>query len=36
VTLILSITTFTARKVTAVHGATHLVLFAAYTLTIFS
>ena len=36
VTLILSITTFTAKKVTAVHGATHLVLFAAYSLTIFS
>ena len=36
VTLTLSIATFTAKKVTAVHGATHLVLFAIYALTLFS
>lgn len=36
VTLGLSIATFTAPKVTATHGAIHLVLFAAYGITIFS
>jgi Ca2+:H+ antiporter len=29
-TLLLSVTTFSAKRVTATHGATHLVLFAAY------
>lgn len=35
-TLLLSVTTFSAKKVTAMHGATHLVLFAVYGLVIFS
>lgn len=36
VTLLLSVATFSAKKVTAMHGATHLVLFAVYGLVIFS
>lgn len=36
VTLLLSVATFTAREVTAAHGATHLVVFAAYGITLFS
>lgn len=36
VTLLLSVATFTARQVTAVHGATHLVLFAVYGIVVFS
>lgn len=36
VTLLLSVSTFSAKKVTAMHGATHLVLFAVYGLVIFS
>lgn len=36
VTLLLSVTTFSAQRVTAMHGATHLVLFAVYGLVIFS
>lgn len=36
VTLLLSVATFSARKVTAVHGATHLVVFAVYCLVLFS
>lgn len=36
VTLLLSITTFSAKRVTATHGATHLVLFAAYAIVLFS
>ncbi|MFJ4222937.1 calcium:proton antiporter [Microbacterium sp. NPDC089695] len=36
VTLLLSVTTFSARRVTAMHGATHLVLFAAYVIVLFS
>ncbi|WP_243076620.1 calcium:proton antiporter [Microbacterium sp. SS28] len=36
VTLVLSVTTFTAKKVTAMHGATHLVAFAAYAIILFS
>lgn len=35
-TLILSITTFSAKKVTATHGAAHLTLFAVYGITLFS
>jgi Ca2+:H+ antiporter len=35
-TLLLSVATFSAQKVTAMHGATHLGLFVAYGLTIFS
>ncbi|MFJ4175120.1 calcium:proton antiporter [Microbacterium sp. NPDC089696] len=35
-TLLLSVTTFSAKRVTATHGATHLVLFAAYTIVLFS
>lgn len=36
VSLLLSVNTFLAPKVTAMHGAAHLVLFAAYTITIFA
>ena len=36
VSLLLSVVTFTARRVTAVHGAVHLVLFAVYGLALFS
>ena len=36
VTLVLSVTTFTAQKVTAVHGAAHLVVFAIYGIAVFS
>ncbi|GAB3256016.1 calcium:cation antiporter [Arthrobacter pigmenti] len=36
VTLLLSVTTFTAKKVTATHGAAHLVVFAVYGITVFS
>lgn len=36
VTMGLSVATFSARKVTAVHGAAHLVVFAAYGLVLFS
>lgn len=35
-TLMLSVTTFTAKKVTAMHGAAHLVLFAVYGIAVFS
>ncbi|WP_144874486.1 calcium:proton antiporter [Microbacterium sp. 1.5R] len=35
-TLLLSVTTFSARRVTATHGATHLMLFAAYLIVLFS
>lgn len=35
-TLLLSVATFTAKEVTAIHGAVHLVLFAAYGITVFS
>lgn len=35
-TLMLSVTTFMAKKVTATHGAAHLVLFAVYGITVFS
>ncbi len=35
-TLLLSVATFTSPRVTAVHGAAHLVLFAAYGITLFS
>jgi Ca2+:H+ antiporter len=35
-TLLLSVATFTATEVTAMHGATHLVLFAAYGITVFA
>lgn len=35
-TLMLSVTTFTAKKVTAMHGAAHLVLFAVYAIAVFS
>lgn len=34
--LLLSVNTYLAPKVTAMHGAAHLVLFAAYTITIFA
>ena len=34
-TLLLSVTTFSAKRVTATHGATHLVLFAAYLIVLF-
>lgn len=30
VTMLLSVATFTARKVTAMHGTAHLIVFAAY------
>nr|WP_201471109.1 calcium:proton antiporter [Microbacterium hydrocarbonoxydans] len=36
VTLLLSVTTFGAKRVTAMHGAAHLVTFAAYVLILFS
>jgi Ca2+:H+ antiporter len=36
VTLLLSVTTFAARRVTAVHGAAHLVTFAVYLVVLFS
>lgn len=36
VTLLLSVTTFAAKKVTAMHGAAHLVVFAVYGLALFS
>lgn len=36
VTLLLSVTTFSAQRVTAMHGAAHLVTFAAYALILFS
>lgn len=35
VTLLLSLATFTAKKVTAMHGAAHLVVFASYGITVF-
>ncbi|MGO2521891.1 MAG: calcium:proton antiporter [Microbacterium sp.] len=35
-TLMLSVTTFMAKKVTAMHGAAHLVLFAVYGIAVFS
>ncbi|WP_226534290.1 calcium:proton antiporter [Microbacterium paraoxydans] len=36
VTLLLSVTTFAARRVTAMHGAAHLVVFAVYLVVLFS
>ncbi len=36
ITLLLSVTTFAAKRVTAVHGAIHLALFALYGITLFS
>ncbi|AVL95656.1 calcium:proton antiporter [Microbacterium sp. str. 'China'] len=36
VTLLLSVTTFAAKRVTAMHGAAHLVTFAVYVLILFS
>ncbi|WP_372697020.1 calcium:proton antiporter [Arthrobacter sp. JSM 101049] len=36
VTLLLSVTTFAAPKVTAMHGAAHLVVFAVYGIAVFS
>ncbi|MCI4010370.1 calcium:proton antiporter [Brevibacterium sp. ZH18] len=36
VTLLLSVTTFAAKKVTAVHGAAHLVVFVIFGITVFS
>jgi Ca2+:H+ antiporter len=36
VTLLLSVTTFAAKKVTATHGAAHLVVFAVYGIAVFS
>ncbi|MCE0509538.1 calcium:proton antiporter [Microbacterium sp. KKR3/1] len=36
VTLLLSVTTFAARRVTAMHGAAHLVTFAVYLVVLFS
>nr|WP_300268948.1 calcium:proton antiporter [Microbacterium sp.] len=36
VTFLLSVATFMAKKVTAVHGAAHLVVFAVYGLTVFA
>lgn len=35
-TLLLSVATFTAKKVTAMHGAAHLVVFAVYGMAVFS
>ncbi|MGL3151421.1 calcium:proton antiporter [Microbacterium sp. A82] len=35
-TLLLSVTTFAAKSVTAMHGATHLALFAVYAIILFS
>ncbi len=36
VTLLLSVTTFAAKRTTATHGAAHLVVFAAYLIALFS
>lgn len=36
VTLLLTVTTFAAKRVTAMHGAAHLVVFAVYGLAVFS
>ncbi|WP_314651552.1 calcium:proton antiporter [uncultured Microbacterium sp.] len=36
VTLLLSVTTFAAKRTTATHGAAHLVVFAAYVIALFS
>lgn len=36
VTLMLSVTTFAAKQVTATHGAAHLVVFAVYGIAVFS
>lgn len=36
VTLLLSVTTFSAKRVTAMHGVTHLAAFAAYAIVLFS
>ncbi|MPV35880.1 calcium:proton antiporter [Georgenia subflava] len=36
ITLLLSVTTFSAKSVTAMHGAAHLVVFAVYGIAIFS
>ncbi|WP_460796584.1 calcium:cation antiporter [Microbacterium sp. GXF0217] len=36
VTLVLSVATFAAKKATAMHGAAHLVMFAAYVIVLFS
>ena len=36
VTLLLSVTTFAAKRVTAMHGAAHLATFAVYVLILFS
>ena len=36
VTLMLSVTTLAAKKVTAMHGAAHLVVFAVYGIAVFS
>lgn len=36
VTLLLSAITFAAKRVTAMHGAAHLVVFAVYGITVFS
>jgi Ca2+:H+ antiporter len=36
VTLLLSVSTFAAKQVTAMHGAGHLVLFAVYGIAVFS
>jgi Ca2+:H+ antiporter len=36
VTLLLSVTTFAAKRVTAMHGAAHLVTFAVYLVVLFS
>lgn len=36
VTLLLSVATFAAQRVTAIHGAAHLVVFAAYGIAVFS
>ena len=36
VTLLLSVTTFAAKRVTAMHGAAHLAAFAAYAIVLFS
>lgn len=35
-TLLLSVATFTAKEVTAMHGAAHLALFGVYGITVFS
>lgn len=36
VTLMLTIATFSAKRVTAIHGATHLMVFVVYALTVFA